>query len=226
MTSPTTIVRDFPRPSDDILKLYRLQSAATLHEAMGRRGTVGFAVKPLYPGMRVCGPAFPVSCWPPDNLMIHVGVALAQPGDVLVVDYRGDEGLGPWGDVLATAAIARGITGLVIDGTVRDARSMRHMRFPVFARGTGIRGTVKVQTNGTVGLPINIGDTTVNPGDIVVGDDDGVVIVPREEAVETLEKASAREAKEAEMRAQLQAGKTTLDVLNLHPVLEAAGIKI
>ncbi|WP_448203918.1 4-carboxy-4-hydroxy-2-oxoadipate aldolase/oxaloacetate decarboxylase [Azospirillum sp. sgz302134] len=222
-----TVNNDFARPAPELIEAFRTQSPATLHEAMGKKGAMCHPIKPLYPGMRVCGPALTVFCPNPmDNLMVHVGLALAKPGDVLVVDFKSMEEAGPWGDVLTASAIARGVAGLVIDGCVRDAAAIRDMGFPVFCRGTNMKGTYKTQAIGDINTTITCGGVMVSAGDIVVGDDDGVVVVPQAEAAATLSKANQREEAEAEFRRQLEAGKTTIEVLQLEHYLDAARIKL
>lgn len=221
-----TVHTDFARPAPALVDALRGQSPATLHEALGRRGAMPFPIKPLYPGMRVCGPALTVSCGPTDNLMIHIAVALAKPGDVLVVDFKGMTEAGPWGDVLTASAVARGIAGLVIDGCVRDATAIRDMGFPVFCRGTNMKGTNKTAANGDVNTTISCAGVIVSPGDIVVGDDDGVVVVPQADAAAALAKAEERERAEEEYRHKLKAGQTTIELLHLQPYLDAAGVKI
>ena len=219
-----TVIHDFARPAQDLIDAFRNQSPATLHEAMGRKAALPFPIKPLYPGMRVCGPAVTVACGPTDNLMIHVAMALTKPGDVLVVDFKGMTEAGPWGDVLTASALQRGLAGLVIDGCVRDAAAIRDMGFPVFCRGTNMKGTTKTQPAGDVNTTIVCAGVIVAPGDIVVGDDDGVVVVPQAEAAATLAKADERERMEAAFREKLNAGRTTVDVLDLKPYLAKAGI--
>ena len=221
-----TVIHDFARPAQDLIDAFRSQSPATLHEAMGRKGALPFPIKPLYPGMRVCGPAVTVSCGPTDNLMIHVAMALTKPGDVLVVDFKGMTEAGPWGDVLTASALQRGLAGLVIDGCVRDAAAIREMGFPVFCRGTNMKGTTKTQPVGDVNTTIVCAGVIVSPGDIIVGDDDGVVVVPQAEAAATLAKADERERMEADFREKLNAGQTTVDVLDLKPYLAKAGITL
>lgn len=221
-----TVNRSFPRPDAALLDAYRTQAAATLHEAMGKRGAMSFPIKPLYAGMKVCGPALTVRCAPGDNLMVHAAMSLIEPGDVLVVDFHGNTEAGPWGDVLTAAAQARGVAGLVIDGCVRDAALIRQMGFPVFARGTNMKGTTKMVPAGDVNVPIVCGSVPVQPGDIVVGDDDGVVVVPQAEAAEVLEKARARDRLEDEMVARIRAGETTVQVLGLEKYLAAMGVEL
>ncbi|WP_188261123.1 4-carboxy-4-hydroxy-2-oxoadipate aldolase/oxaloacetate decarboxylase [Azospirillum tabaci] len=221
-----TVVKEFPRPAPDLVAAFRGQSPATLHEAMGKKGAMSFPIKPLYQGMTLFGTAVTVSGGPTDNLMIHAAMALTRPGDVLVVDFKGMTEAGPWGDVLTEAAIQRGLAGLVIDGCVRDAAAIRQMGFPVFCRGTSMKGTTKTQPTGDVNTPIVCGGVMVMPGDILVGDDDGVVVVPQAEAAATLAKAAERERMEEGLRGQLRAGRTTVEALTLEPYLEAGGIAL
>lgn len=215
-------VSAFERPSRSDIAAIGAFSAATLHEALGQGGAMPFAIKPIYSGMRICGPALTVDCRPGDNLAIHVAVSRAEPGDVLVVDYKGYVEAGPFGDVLATQCIAAGIAGMVIDGCVRDGISLRDMGFPVFARGLNMKGTSKAAP-GSVGVPIVCAGVPVAPGDVIVGDDDGVVVVPRARVAAVARMAGEREAKEASMREELRGGATTIDLLDLSRLLRAAG---
>lgn len=189
-------------------------SSATLHEAMGRIGALPAAIRPIDRETRLCGPAFPVFCPAGDNLMIHKAIEAAAAGEILVVDHESSMGDGPFGDVLAEACQARGIAGLVIDGCVRDATTLRAMGFPIFARGLCIEGTDKVRTS-PLGAPIILGKTTIHRGDIVIGDEDGVVIVPQAMIASAIEAARNREEKEDALRAALRAGQTTMDLLGL-----------
>lgn len=189
-------------------------SSATLHEAMGRIGALPAAIKPIDRDIRLCGPAFPVFCPAGDNLMIHKAIEAAAPGEILVVDHEASISDGPFGDVLAEACQARGIAGLVIDGCVRDATTLRAMGFPVFSRGLCIEGTDKLRTS-PLGAPITLGKTTIHRGDMVVGDEDGVVVVPQARIEEAIEAAREREEKEDALRAALRAGQTTMDLLGL-----------
>jgi 4-hydroxy-4-methyl-2-oxoglutarate aldolase len=195
-------------------------SAATVHEAIGRRGALPARIRPLGPGMRVCGPALPVFCPAGDNLMLHAAIEEAPPGSVLVVDHEAAAEDGPFGDVLAAACRARGIAGLVIDGCVRDAAALRAEAFPVFCIGVCLRGTTKTRC-GTVGAPIRLGDVVVRRGDAVLGDEDGVVVVPATEVAQAAAAACAREAGEAALREALAEGALTLDLLGLRGRLPA-----
>jgi len=186
-------------------------SAATIHEAMGGRGALPAEIKPISLGMRVLGPAFPLASPPGDNLMLHHALAEAPPGCVLVADAKGYMNAGCWGDIMTLAAITRGIAGLVFYGSVRDRAEIVESGFPVFASGVCIRGTSK-DKKAPLGVPILVGDVTVHPGDIVVGDDDGVVVVPRDKVEEVVVASQVRVEKEAQICERISNGEHTLDV--------------
>ena len=189
---------------------------ATLHEAMGRKGALPHHIKPISPRMKIAGPAVTVNSPPMDNLMLHQAIYVAEPGSVLVVEVnRGYEG-GYWGELMTIAAQQRNIAGLVIDGCVRDADAIEHLGFPVFSRGLSVRGTDK-QGGGHINWPIVVGDITVNPGDLIVGDRDGVVAIPATEISSTLEAAQQREAKEEQTKKNILAGKSTLAIYGWPP---------
>ena len=190
--------------------------AATLHEASCQRGALPSAIKPISATMRVAGPAFTVATPPGNNLWIHRALAASAPGDVLVVVTSEHYEAGYWGDIMTVAALERGIAGLVIDGGVRDSEAIARLEFPVFARGLSIRGTGKDPTaGGSLQQSITLGDVTVNPGDLVVGDADGVVVIPRGNVTEVLEKAREREKREVEVVERLRRGETTLEIYRL-----------
>ncbi|MEI6410789.1 MAG: 4-carboxy-4-hydroxy-2-oxoadipate aldolase/oxaloacetate decarboxylase [Bacteroidota bacterium] len=186
-------------------------SAATLHEALGKTGNLPSAIKPISQNMKICGPAYPVRTMPRDNVLLHRAYAYAQPGDVIVADCSGFYEAGYWGDLMSLGAKMRGIEGLVIDACVRDADDIEAMGFPVFSRGLCIVGTSN-HGDGTLNEPIIIGNCLINPGDFIVGDRDGVVVVPQNRVEEAIEKAAAREAKEENTRLQLRAGKTSIQI--------------
>lgn len=187
--------------------------AATLHEASGQRGALPSAIKPITSTMRVAGPAFPVATAPGNNLWLHRALPAAAPGDVLVVVTSGDYEAGYWGDIMTVAALEREIAGLVIDGCVRDSEAIARLHFPVFARGLSIRGTGKdAAAPGSLQQPITLGDATVHPGDLVVGDADGVVVISRANAADVVTKAKERERREGEILERLRKGETTLEI--------------
>jgi 4-hydroxy-4-methyl-2-oxoglutarate aldolase len=184
---------------------------ATIHEALGKIGDLPPQIKPLNKAMRLCGTAYPVKLKAFMNINLHRAYAYAQPGDIIVADCSGGYEAGYWGDLLTAGAMKHDIGGLVIDGCIRDADEIEALGFPVFCRGLSIRGTGK-DAEGWLNEPINIGEVCIRPGDIIVGDRDGVVVVPKERLAEAIEKAAAREAKEAAVRQRLQAGETSLQI--------------
>jgi 4-hydroxy-4-methyl-2-oxoglutarate aldolase len=190
-------------------------SSATLHEAAGRTGALPARLKPVDRGMRLCGLALPVRCPPGDNLWIHRALAVAQSGDVLVVDAGSDE-FGYWGEIMATAAIARGVAGLVITGGVRDSLALVELGLPTFAGCISIRGTIKDSgSNGAIGEPVRIGDVVVSQGDLVFGDADGVVVLSSQAAEAAVPASTAREQREQEVLKLVREGALTLDVYKL-----------
>lgn len=209
----STTRRDVPRPDAATLAAAATLPTATLHEAGGKIGALPAAIQPIAPGMRVCGAALTVHSPGGDNLWLHRALDIARPGDVLVVYASGVYEHGYWGEIMATMAQARGVLGLVIDGAVRDAALLASMGFAVFSRGRCIRGTGKdFGATGWLNHPVRLGDITVHAGDLVVGDDDGVVVLPQARAAEVVAKGQQREADEAAILARLKAGESTLDV--------------
>ena len=186
-------------------------STATLHEAMGKTGNLPSGIKPISSKMKVCGTAYTVKTMPCDNMLLHRAYAYAQAGDVLVVNCSNFYEAGYWGDLMSLGAKTKGIAGLVIDGCVRDADDIEAMNFPVFSRGLCIKGTGN-QGEGILNQPIIMGEYIVNPGDIIVGDRDGVVVIPQGLVAETIEKAHARELKEERVRIELRKGLNSLQI--------------
>jgi len=186
-------------------------ASSTLHEAAGRIGALPAAIKPVAPGMKICGPAFPVKGPPLDNLALHFGIDEAKPGDVIVADVGGHYEGGYFGEVMCTSAIGLKLGGLVIDGCVRDGAELAEMGWPVFSRGLAMRGTLK-DLNGDLYINerIALGEAIVEPGDLVVGDTDGVVVIPKAMAADVIEAGIAREANEAATMEKLRDGSTTL----------------
>lgn len=200
------------------LHALRQLGAATIYEAQGAKGALDSGIKPIAPGMRLAGHALTVDTRPADNLMLHYAMLKARPGDVLVVDAKGFLEAGVWGDVFTEQAQRIGLAGLVIHGAVRDAAAMTEAGFPVFSRGLSIKGTGKHQP-GRLNVTVTIGDVAIDPGDVIVGDQDGVVVVKRHEVDAVLRKSRQREEKEAQFRQQIRDGATTVDLLGLEETL-------
>lgn len=204
------------------LKQLRDLGAATVYEAQGAKGALDSGLKPIDPTVRLAGPALTVDCRPADNLMLHYAVQKARPGDVLVVDAKGFLEAGPWGDVLTIQAMKVGIAGLVINGCVRDANLIIGLGFPVFCRGLSIKGTAKNQP-GKINVPVTIGDVLIHPGDVIVGDRDGLVVVPQDGVASAIASSVAREEKEDQQRKAIEEGVFTADLLGLADTLRRLG---
>lgn len=196
-----------------MIDAFRALGAATVHEASKLDGALDPAIHAMWDGAVVCGPAFTVRCVPGDNLPVHLSLAAASPGDILVVDGGGFIG-GYWGKILTVAAQERAIAGLVIDGGVRDVRDLRDLRFPVFARGLGVRGTIK-RDLGALGAAVTVGGVRIEPGDLVLGDADGVVSVPVAKVDAVLLAARGRDDRERSVIERLRRGELTVDIYGL-----------
>ena len=220
----TIAVRNIQRPDAGVVAALSKFGVATLHEAQGRTGLMDTAIRPIYSGAAVCGPALTVLTHPGDNWMLHVAAELLRPGDVLVIACSAPNSDGMFGELLATSYKARGAKGLVSDTGVRDVKEISAMGFPGFSRHISAKGTVKA-TPGSVNVPVVCAGILINPGDVVAADDDGVVVIPREKAAEVAKAAQAREDKEGATRKRLAAGELGLDLYGMREALAKAGLK-
>jgi 4-hydroxy-4-methyl-2-oxoglutarate aldolase len=218
------VVRTIERADRSAVDGLAALGTATVHEAIGRRGFAGPELRPIQQGTRLAGTAVTVSSHPGDNLMIHAAVEVCQEGDVLVVTSTAPSTHGVFGELLASSLMARGVRALVTDAGVRDTAELRAMGFAVWSRHVSCQGTVKASP-GSVNVPIVLGHVVVSPGDVVCGDDDGVVVVARDEAAWALERSRERAAREDGTRARLAAGELGVDIYGLRATLEALGVE-
>lgn len=198
------------------------QSTATVHEAMGRRGAIDSQIRPLTRGMYICGNALTVSCHTADNIMLIKAISMAKPKDVIIADMGLAPTIGPFGEVMATECVNKQLAGLIVNSSVRDTHEIIELGFPVFSRGPGISGTAKA-TLGTINHPIAFGGVIVNPGDLILGDDDGVVVVPHNEVEAVLSASIGRTEKEASVMEKLRNGSSLFDLYGYQKKLDELG---
>ncbi|MCS7143120.1 MAG: 4-carboxy-4-hydroxy-2-oxoadipate aldolase/oxaloacetate decarboxylase [Aigarchaeota archaeon] len=218
------VYRDFPRPPREVIEGFKELSATTVYESIGQniRSVMDPAIKPIAQDTKLVGPALTVLCYPGDNITVHKSMTIAKPGDVLVIEAGGQIGV-MWGGLMSYQAMKCGIAGVVVDGSVRDVTEIRRMGFPVFARHISPISSTKLHP-GSINVPVVCGGVLVKPGDVIIGDDDGVVVVPREQAAEVLERARARAKRESDILREYDRGRTSFELYGFEKVFKERGV--
>ena len=225
MPTQGIVYESIPRIDAEVVRGFREMGVASVHEAMARAGLMNPRIRPLQPGFKASGQAITCACHAGDNLTLHRAFLTCRPGDVLVVTIDGHDGSAIWGELVTVSAQAIGLSAAVIDGAVRDAALIRRLGFPVWSRWIGAGGTVK-KSMGAVNVPIVAGGTIVNPGDVVVADDDGVAVVPWAEAATILDSAVTRDRKEDGVRERIGKGELLYNILGLDKVVDGLGVRV
>jgi len=216
------VYKNYDKKRPDLIKEFLEQSVATVHEAMGKRGAMSSEIKPISNGLKICGQAITVKCSPGDNLMLIKAISMAEKGYVIVADMGNIKDSGPFGEVLAVECVTKVIAGLVTNGSIRDSKEVKELNFPVFCTSFSVVGTSKASL-GLINHPISCGNVIVNPGDIILGDDDGVVVIPIDEAEEILKQAKLRVEKENKVMSQLRNGQSLFDIYGYQKVFDQLG---
>lgn len=217
------VVKNIKRPSEELLQAYRELDVSTIYEAQGRQGILSPSLKPILANTMIVGPAVTVTCAAGDNLMIHAAIEVCKPGDILVITTEGECIAGMIGELIVTALMKKGVQGVIMDSGIRDVRQIRDLGFPIWTREVLSQGTNKIK-GGWVNAPAICGGVSISPGDLVMADDDGIVVVKKEDVDATLALSKARLAKEAGTIEKIGSGQISLDFYNLRPVLEAEGV--
>ena len=217
------VKKNIPRPTDEILSVYKKLDVSTVYEAQGRQGLLDYSIKGIQSGVYLVGAAVTVTCPAGDNLMIHAAIEVCEPGDILVITTIGEDQAGMIGELIVTALMKKGVKGIITDSGIRDVSQLRSMKFPVWSQSVTSRGTTKSR-GGWVNAPAVCGGVLVHPGDLILADDDVVVVVKRADFDSSLQSSLERLKKEEQTKEKIESGQFSLDFYNLRPVLENEGV--
>lgn len=217
------VVRNITRPSQEILKEYNQLDVSTVYEAQGKQGLLSRELRPIIEGAKLCGPAVTVTCPTGDNLMVHAAIEVCKPGDILVINTIGESRAGMVGELIVTALMKRGVKGIITEAGIRDVAQLRELGFPVWTRSIYSQGNTKSR-GGWVNAPAVCGGMLVNPGDLILADDDGVVVINKSDLETTLSASKQRGLKEVGTKEKIARGELSLDFYNLRPVLDKEGV--